>query len=86
MGDSDYHSNAFNWRLHTMTSKWEVQEFCLFGGWTNNWRDDDEPTRFDSESDALACLDEFLNQMQDEANDGNLMDAPDRNSFRIREV
>lgn len=70
---------------------YEVQEFCLFGGWTNTWSyEDDEgntiKTTYDTEEQAEHELDYFFKQMQKEVDDGNMEDLPDREDFRIMEV
>ena len=67
-------------------TKYEVQEYCLCGGWTNTWRDEDKPSVFDSEESAQAELDEFLKEMAEEVAAGNLQDCSDRDDFRIVEV
>lgn len=66
--------------------KYEVQEYCLFGGWTNTWSDDDGPTTFDTEDEARAELKEFLGDMQEAVDGGDMEDCPDRESFRVVEV
>ena len=70
---------------------YEVQEFCLCGGWTNTWScEDDEgeaqPSTFDSKQDAQTELDYFLTDCAYEVKMGNMQDAPDREDFRIVEV
>ena len=67
-------------------TKYEVQEYCLCGGWTNTWSDDGQPTRFDSIESAQAALDAFLEDTQHEVDAGNLEDYTDREDFRIVEV
>jgi hypothetical protein len=67
-------------------TKYEVQEYCLCGGWTNTWSDDDEPTRFDSKESAQLELDGFLKEMAEEVEAGNLEDCSGRDDFRIVEV
>lgn len=84
MGASIYYSDTFN-RGCDMTM-FEVQEFCLCGGWTNTWSDDGEPTRFESKESAQLELDEFLKEMAEEVKAGNLDDCSDRDDFRIVEV
>lgn len=69
-----------------MIGNWEVQEFCLCGGWTNTWSDDDGATKFDSEQDAQAELEYFFKDMQEEFEAGSIVDVPDREEFRIVEV
>lgn len=70
---------------------YEVQEFCLCGGWTNTWTfEDDEgeaqPSTFDSYEDARAELDYFIKDCEEEFEAGNVVDIPDREEFRIVEV
>ena len=67
-------------------TKFEVQEYCLCGGWTNTWRDEDKPSVFDSRESAQAALDAFLEETQHEVDAGNLEDYTDREDFRIVEV
>jgi hypothetical protein len=69
-----------------MATKYEVQEFNLFGGWANNWTYNDKPTIFDSYEAAQAELINFIDDCMDEMRDGNMTDAPDYNDFRIVEV
>lgn len=74
-----------------MTSHFEIQEFCLFGGWTNTWSyEDDEghtiKTTYDTKEDAEAELEYFFEQMQQEVDEGNMEDMPDRDDFRIKEI
>jgi len=64
----------------------EVQEFCLCGGWTNTWNDDNGATKFDSYEAAQAELINFIDDCIDEVRDGNMPDAPEYNDFRIVEV
>ena len=72
------------------TKKWEVQEYCLCGGWTNTWRHtqdgSDEPVYFTSREGAQMELDEFFADMQEEFEAGTMQDVPDREEFRIVEV
>lgn len=72
-------------------SKYEVQENCLCGGWTNTWSHEDWagkdiPTTFDSREDAEAELDWFFQECQEAVDSGNMEDVPDRADFRIVEV
>ena len=74
-----------------MSIQYEVQEFCLCGGWVNNWSHEDWAgneikTTFDTREDAEAELDYFFKQYQDEYESGNVEDVPDREDFRIVEV
>lgn len=67
-------------------SLYEVQEWCICGGWTNTWSDVDGATRFNDEQSAQAELEYFFQEMQEEFDEGNLPDVPDREDFRIVEV
>ena len=67
-------------------AKFEVQEYCLCGGWTNTWSDEDGATQFETKESAEAELDYFLQEMQEEFEEGNMPDVPDREDFRIVEV
>jgi hypothetical protein len=71
-------------------TKFEVQEYCLCGGWTNTWTHtqdgSDEPVYFNSAEDAQTELDWFLHDMAIEVEEGNMADVPDRDYFRIVEV
>lgn len=74
-----------------MSTQYEVQELCLFGGWTNNWSYEDEKgneikTTFSTREDAQAELDYFFEQYQFEFESGNIQDPPTREDFRIVEV
>jgi hypothetical protein len=74
-----------------MSIQYEVQEFCLFGGWTNNWSYEDEKgheikTTFSTREYAQAELEYFFEQYQFEFESGNIEDAPTREDFRIVEV
>lgn len=73
-----------------MIGNWEVQEWCLCGGWTNTWTYEEDgeyhPTKFTSAEEAQESLDEFLAEMQEEFDDGNMPDVPDREDFRVVEV
>jgi hypothetical protein len=84
MGNYYNDSITFNWRCDM--TKYEVQEYCLCGGWTNTWSDDDGPTRFDTRESAQAALDAFLEETQHEVDAGNLEDYTDREDFQIVEV
>lgn len=69
---------------------WEVQEYCLCGGWTNTWSYEEDgqrhSTRFASAEEAQAELDEYIKEMQEEYEHGFLHDAMERDNFRIVEV
>lgn len=71
-------------------SKFEVQEYCLCGGWTNTWSYEEDgqrhSTKFASAEEAQAELDWFFKEMEEEVEDGNIEDFTDREDFRIVEV
>jgi len=72
-------------------NKYEIQEWCLCGGWTNtwSWEDDDGtsiPTIYDTKQDAEDDLDDFFYQMREDFRRGNIADVPDPETFRIVEV
>jgi hypothetical protein len=74
-----------------MTMRYEVQEFCLFGGWTNTWSHEDDdgneiPTQYDTKEEAEIDLDYFFQDMQHAFDDGHMEDVPDREDFRVVEV
>jgi hypothetical protein len=69
----------------------QVEEFCLFGGWTNTWSYDDEKgntisTIFDTREEAQNELNFFFQEMEHELKEGNIDDIPDKEDFRIREI
>ena len=70
-----------------MNKVYEVQEYCLMGGWTNVWSDTENglnaPTLFTSEEAAQAELDWFLKECEQDFKDGYMEDVPERDSFRI---
>lgn len=65
---------------------YEVQEFCLFGGWTNTWSVDDEPSLFETKDEAEIALDDFFEDCRYALIEGYMPDIPDREDFRIVEV
>jgi hypothetical protein len=74
-----------------MSIQYEVQEFCLCGGWVNNWSYEDEKgneikTTFSTREDAQAELDYFFEQYQIEFESGNIQDPPTHEDFCIVEV
>lgn len=67
---------------------YEIQENCLFGGWTNTWttyddNDKEIPSRFDTLDEAEAELDNFFADCIYAMDIGNTEDIPDREDFRI---
>ena len=70
-----------------MTKKYEVQEFCLCGGWTNTWTfENGKPSYFLTHKDAVIALDWFLDDCEEEVEAGNMEDCPDKEDFRIVEI
>ena len=73
-------------------SRFEVQEFTLCDGWTNTWScwegDTDEriPETFSTYEFAQSALDDFLEEVNWDYENGNLESPYDRNDFRIVEV
>jgi hypothetical protein len=71
-------------------TRYEVREFCLFGGWTNTWSHEENgktiPTTYDTEEDAEAELKYFFKQMRKAKRNKEIEDVPDREDFRIVEV
>lgn len=67
-------------------TKYEVQEYCLFGGWTNTWSDDQGATVFDSQEEAEEELHAFLVDCHEAYKAGEMLDYIDEDSFRIVEV
>lgn len=70
---------------------YEIQEFCLFGGWTNTWSVEEAdgtsiPTIYDTKQNAEDDLDDFFYQMREDLAKGYIEDIPDREDFRIVEV
>ena len=83
--------NTFRIDENGQNKKYEVQEWCLCGGWTNtwSWEDDDGktiPTTYDSYEVAKEELDMFFEDCQTAVDDNYLADVPDREEFRIVEV
>jgi len=71
--------------------RYEIQEFCLCGGWTNTWSHEDEhgntiPTTYDTEEDAEEDLKYFFKQMRKAVRNGEMEDVPDAEDFRVVEV
>jgi len=71
-------------------SKFEVQQYCIFGGWTNTWTHSEDgsmaPVYFDSVTDAQQELDWYLHDMSIAVEEGDVVDIPDPDDFRIVEV
>ena len=67
-------------------NKYEVQEFTLCDGWINNWTTNGNREMFDTEVEAETALIEFLKDMQEAVNAGEMKDCPSREDFRIVEV
>lgn len=70
----------------TITSRYEVQTQMLTA-WENCWTGDDEnPVTFDTRDEASAAIADHINDCLDAVRNGDLMDAPDLDSFRIVET
>jgi len=72
-------------------AKFEIQHFTLCDGWINTWsiEHNDGTTEletFDSFEQALACLDEFIDDEQHEYEQGNIESPYGREEFRIVEI
>lgn len=72
-------------------AKFEVQQFTLCDGWINTWLNWDNngdvtPDIFNSYADASMALDEFLDDMLYEFNQGNIESMYERDEYRIMEV
>jgi len=65
---------------------YEVQEFCLCGGWTNTWSVEDEPTIFDTKEEAEIALMDFFEDCDYAFKEEFMPDVPDREDFRIVEI
>lgn len=76
-----------------MNTRYEIQTFTLWDGWTNTWfiidKDNSEiPETFASEAEAQQALDEFLHEIQEEIDAGQRL--PDEGyspyDFRIAAI
>jgi|LakMenE01Jun11ns_1017448.scaffolds.fasta_scaffold9919064_2 hypothetical protein len=70
---------------------YEIQEWCLCGGWTNTWSWEDDkgnsiPTTYQTKDEAEADLDDFFADCIYAMDIGNTEDIPDREEFRIVEI
>ena len=63
-----------------------IEEFCLCGGWTNNWKEGDNPIIFNTKEEAEIELDDFFIQCHEDFVDGIMEDEPSREDFRIKEL
>ena len=68
------------------TTKYEVQENFLCGGWINAWTTDDEPTIFDTYEEAEIALADFFEDCRLAVIEGHMSDEPEEEHFRIEEV
>lgn len=74
-----------------MSLRYEIQEFCLFGGWVNTWSYEDDQgheikSTFSTLEEAQSELEWFFNECQFEFESGNVEDVPNREDFRIKEL
>lgn len=60
-----------------------VEESTVCDGWINNWTEDDEPQQFDSYAAAEAELTEFLQDIADAVERGDMSHRNERGNFRI---
>lgn len=73
-------------------NRFEVQQLTICDGWTNTWTcwegdsDDRVPETFSTFENALSALDQFLEEMDWEFENGNIESPYNRNEFRIVEV
>ena len=72
-------------------SKYEIQEVCLCGGWTNTWSHEDDdgnsiPTIYDSIEEAEIDLEDFFEDCDYAVKEEFLEDMPSREDYRIVEV
>ena len=56
-------------------SKYEIQTYCICGGWQNVWHvieadGKERPETFETEQEAIAALTEFLEDIQNKTSDG----------------
>ncbi len=69
-----------------LTLRYEVQTEML-SGWDNCWTDDDgKPITFGSYDDASAAIAEHIQDCLEAVRNGDMIDAPDRTSLRIKAV
>lgn len=75
------------WMSHYLTDgegdTWIVQEETVCDGWINNWTEDDEPQMFDSYAAAEEELTEFLQDISDAVDRGDMSHRNERGNFRI---
>lgn len=69
-----------------VTPRYEVQT-AMLSGWENCWTDDDgNPVTFDTRDDAAAAIADHINDCLEAVHNGDLIDAPELDSFRIVET
>jgi hypothetical protein len=71
--------------------KYEIQTYCLCGGWSNVWSIEDEsgeytPEYFDTYEKAKEALNTHFEEIAYEVKQGNLESEDDPEDFRIMEV
>jgi hypothetical protein len=68
-----------------ITPRYEVQT-AMLSAWENCWTDDDgNPVTFDTRDDAAAAIADHINDCLEAVRNGDLIDAPELDSFRIVE-
>lgn len=68
-----------------METHFEVQE-CEFTGWTNNWSDEEGPSKFEKMDDAIIEISTFLKNSEEAVKLGHCEDSPSKDQFRIVEI
>jgi hypothetical protein len=74
-------------------SKYEVQTFCICGGWQNVWHiteadGTERPETFETKHEATSALVEFLEDIQNEINAGHRQpdEGYSREEFRVVKI
>lgn len=62
---------------------YQIETFCLCGGWQNIWECNGELETFSTYQEAKDSLDDFLSDMEEAHFNGEIEDVYDRNDFRI---
>ena len=74
-----------------MTAKWEVQTYFFFGGWKNCWtvmdnEGNETPEYYDTEQDAIDALEDYLDDVAQAIDDGDLEGPLNPEDYRVMEV